>query len=72
MGAVFSQLSIEERRIIERWRHATVPVNEVARVFGRCSSTISRELKRNHFLDPWLLKCDGYFGPAVQLMTHSG
>jgi IS30 family transposase len=32
MGAVYSQLSIEERRRIERWRHAKVPVREMARV----------------------------------------
>lgn len=32
MGAVFSQLSIEERRRIERWRYAKVPVREMARV----------------------------------------
>lgn len=35
MGAVYSQLSIEERRRIERWRHAKVPVREMARVLKR-------------------------------------
>jgi len=30
MGAVYSQLSIEERRRIERWRHAKVPVHSVS------------------------------------------
>lgn len=32
MGTVYSQLSITERRKIERWRHAKVPVDEMARV----------------------------------------
>lgn len=32
MGAVYSKLSIEERRRTERWRHAKVPVREMARV----------------------------------------
>nr|WP_270916937.1 helix-turn-helix domain-containing protein [Parasedimentitalea psychrophila] len=52
MGTVYSQLSITERRRIERWRHAKVPVDEMARVLKRCRSTIFRELKRNHFSDP--------------------
>ena len=69
MGAVYSQLSITERRKIERWRHAKVPVDEMARVLGRCRSTIFRELKRNHFSDPCLPKCDGYYGAAAQLMA---
>ena len=50
IGAVYSQLSITERRKIERWRHAKVPVDEMARVLKRCRSTIFRELKRNFFL----------------------
>ena len=69
MGAVYSQLSITERRKIERWRHAKVPVNEMARVLGRCRSTIFRELKRNHFSDPCMPKCDGYYGAAAQLVA---
>ena len=67
MGAVYSQLSITERRRIERWRHAKVPVDEMARVLKRCRSTIFRELKRNHFSDESLPKCDGYYGDAAQL-----
>ncbi|WP_291734696.1 IS30 family transposase [Leisingera sp. F5] len=69
MGAVYSQLSIAERRKIERWRHAKVPVNEMARVLGRCRSTVFGELKRNHFSDPCLPKCDGCYGATAQLMA---
>lgn len=69
MGTVYSQLSIMERRRIERWRHAKVPVDEMARVLKRCRSTIFRELKRNHFSDPCMPKCDGYYGAAAQLAT---
>ena len=47
MGTTYTQLSITERRRIERWRHAKVPVDEMARVLRRCRSTIFRELKRN-------------------------
>ena len=68
MGAVYDQLSITERRKIERWRHAKVPVNEMARVLKRCRSTIFRELKRNHFSDKNLPGCDGYYGAAAHIM----
>jgi IS30 family transposase len=70
LGAVYSQLSLDERRKIERWRHARVPVDEMARVLKRCRSTIFRELKRNHFSDPCLPdRYAGYYGAAAQLMT---
>lgn len=69
MGTVYSQLSITERRRIELWRLAKVPVNEMARALRRCRSTIFRELKRNHFSDPCLPNCDGYYGSAAHLMT---
>ena len=68
MGAVYKQLSITERRRIERWRHTKVPVNEMACVLKRCRSTIFRELKRNHFSDECIPKCDGYYGAAAHLM----
>ena len=68
MGAVYEQLSITERRKIERWRHAKVPVDEMARVLKRCRSTIFRELKRNHFSDENMPGCDGYYGAAAHLM----
>lgn len=67
MGAVYSQLSVTERRRIERWRHAKVPVNEMVRVLGRCRSTIFRELKRNHFSDPCMPKVVGYFGVVASM-----
>ena len=69
MGAVYTQLSITERRRIERWRHAKVPVDEMARVLKRCRSTIFRELKRNHFSDECMPKRDGYDGAAAQMMA---
>lgn len=69
MGTTYKQLSITERRRIERWRHAKVPVDEMARVLKRRRSTIFRELKRNHFSDESMPKHDGYYGAAAQLMT---
>ena len=68
MGAVYNQQRITERRKIERWRHAEVPVDKIARVLKRCRSTIFQELKRNHFSDVSMPKHDGYYGAAAHLM----
>ena len=69
MGTGYAQLSIEERRRIERWRAAKVSPTEMARVLGRHRSTIFRELQRNHFVDRCMPKVVGYFAMAAQLQT---
>lgn len=68
MGPVYKQLSITERRRIERWRHAKAPVDKMARVLKRCRSTIFHELKRKYFSDESMPKCDGYYGAAAHRM----
>ena len=45
MGAIYTQLSMQERRRIEDWWHAKVPVAEMARVLKRHKPTIFREIK---------------------------
>ena len=71
MGAVYTQLSLQERRKIEDWWHAKVPVREMARVLRRHKSTIFREIKRNFWADESLPKnYAGYFGHAAQLQTQ--
>lgn len=42
MGAVYTQLSLKERRKTEDWWHAKVPVRDMARVLKRHKSTIHR------------------------------
>jgi IS30 family transposase len=69
MGSVYSQLTVDERRKIERWRHARVSVNEIARVLKRHRSTIFRELRRNHFQDRCMPDVVGYFAMAAQRRT---
>jgi IS30 family transposase len=66
MGTSYTQLSITERRRLERWRHAKVPVDEMARVLRCCRSTIFRELRRNHFSDESMPKCDGAAAHLMQ------
>ncbi|QFU00006.1 hypothetical protein FIU85_21975 (plasmid) [Roseovarius sp. THAF8] len=71
MGAVYTQLSLQERRKIESWWHAKVPVREMARVLKRHKSTIFREIKRNFWADDaFPKKYAGYFGHAAQLQTN--
>lgn len=71
MGAVYMQLSIQERRKIEDWWHAKVPVAEIARLLKRHKSTIFREIKRNFWADDaFPKKYAGYFGHAAQLQTN--
>ena len=69
MGSRYRQLSVEERRRIERWRAARVSPNEMARVLGRHRSTIFRELQRNHFVDRPMPKVVGCFARAARLQT---
>ncbi|MGB7319165.1 MAG: helix-turn-helix domain-containing protein [Planktotalea sp.] len=45
------QLSYQERRKIEDWWLAKVPVVEMARVLKRHKSTVFREIKRNFWAD---------------------
>ncbi|MFK7881787.1 helix-turn-helix domain-containing protein [Roseobacter sp.] len=45
MGAVYSRLSLQERRRIEDPWLAKVPVADLARVLKRHKSTIFREIK---------------------------
>lgn len=69
MGTRYDQLSVDDRRKIERWRAARVSPTEMARVLGRHRSTIFRELRRNHFVDRSMPKVVGYFAMAAQLRT---
>ena len=71
MRAVYTQLSLRERRRIEDWWHAKVPVREMARVLRRSKATIHREIKRNFWADDALpVKYAGYFGSAAHLQSQ--
>ncbi len=71
MGTVYTQLSLQERRRIEDWWLAKVPVAEMARVLKRHKSTIFREIKRNFWADDaFPKKYAGYFEMAAQQRTQ--
>lgn len=48
---------------------AKVSIDEMARFLKRCRSAILRGLKRNHFSDENMPKCDGHYGAATQLIA---
>ncbi|WP_187428422.1 hypothetical protein ROLI_043330 [Roseobacter fucihabitans] len=68
MGATYAQLSITERRKTERWRHARVPVNEMARVLKRYRATIYHDIKRNGYTNESMPEYAGYDGDAAHQM----
>ncbi|MBY3202436.1 helix-turn-helix domain-containing protein, partial [Rhizobium laguerreae] len=49
MKRTYSQIDIDERRKIARWRTAGVSVDVIAEKLHRHRSTIFRELRRNTF-----------------------
>ena len=61
MKVRYSHLSLADRRRIERWRHARMSPDEMARRLGRHRSTIFRELRRNHFHNSEVPKLSGYW-----------
>jgi IS30 family transposase len=67
MGRTYSQLTDDERRKLERWRHTKVSVDVIAEKLGRDRSTIFRELRRNHFQDPSMPEVAGYFWLAAKM-----
>lgn len=70
MKRTYSQISLDERRKIERWRHARISVDVIAEKLGRHRSTIFRELRRNLFSDIELPGVSGYFGLAALTRTR--
>ncbi|MEM9585114.1 MAG: helix-turn-helix domain-containing protein [Pseudomonadota bacterium] len=66
MGAVYTQLSLQERRKIESWWHAKVPVREMTRVLKRHKSTVFREITGTFSADDaFMKKYDGSFDRAA-------
>ena len=66
MGRCYPPLSLDERRKIDKWREAKMPVPEIADRLGRAPSTIYRELKRNTYDDSELPELNGYYCMTAQ------
>ncbi len=61
MKRTYSQIDMDERREIARWRMAGIGVEVIAEKLGRHRSTIFRELRRNTFEDQQMPDLNGYY-----------
>ena len=66
MGCCYPHLSLEERRKIAKWFEAKMPAVEMADRLGRAPSTVTRELKRNRYVDSELSQLNGYHAVIAQ------
>lgn len=66
MGRCYPHLSLEERRKIAKWFAAKMPAVEMADRLGRAPSTVTRELKRNRYVDAELSQLNGYHAVIAQ------
>ena len=65
MKRTYSQIDLDERRKIERWRQVGISVDVIAEKLGRHRSTIFREIARNKFEDREMPDLTGYFCVAA-------
>jgi IS30 family transposase len=61
MKRTYSQIDLDERRKIARWRTAGISVDVIAEKLHRYRSTIFRELHRNTFEDGEMPDLNGYY-----------
>jgi IS30 family transposase len=69
MGRTYRQLTMDDRRRIDRMRAQKTPIDEIARSVGRHRSTIYRELKRNWFVEREFPDLTGYWCTVAQQMA---
>jgi len=61
MRRTYSQIGLDERRKIARWRTAGLSFAVIAEKLGRHRSTIFREVRRNMFVDKQIPDLSGYY-----------
>ncbi|WP_207470567.1 IS30 family transposase [Paracoccus fontiphilus] len=66
MRRPFTNLTLDERRVIARLLQAKVPKTKIAQMLGRSRSTITREVKRNWWHDKDVPQADGYWHVTAQ------
>lgn len=62
----FTNLSLDERRMIARMLQAKMPKSQIAQMLGRDRSTITREIRRNWWHDTDVPQADGYWHMTAQ------
>ncbi len=69
MRRTYSQIDMDERRRIARWRAAGLSAT-IAEKLGRHRSTIFRELSRNAFEDRQMPELSGFYCVTVNEMAR--
>ncbi len=70
MRRTYSQIDMDERRKIARWRSAGISVDVIAEKLHGHRSTIFRELRRNTFVDPQMPDLSGYYCVTANAMAR--
>lgn len=70
MERTYSQIDMDERRKIARWKTAGISVTVIAEKLGRHRSTIFRELRRNAFEDSTMDDLNGYYCVTAHEMAR--
>ena len=66
MRRPFTNLTLDERRVLAQMLHAKATKTRIAQTLGRDRSTIHREIKRNWWHDADVPQADGYWHGAAQ------
>ena len=66
MRRPFTNLTLDERRVIARMLQAKVPKTKIAQMLGRSRSTITREVRRTWWHDKDVPQADGYCPMTAQ------
>ncbi|MFK0333925.1 IS30 family transposase [Rhizobium sp. NPDC090275] len=69
MKRTYSQIGLDERRKIARWRLAGLSIDAIAEKLGRHRSTIFREVQRNIFVDKEVPDLSGYYCVTAHQMA---
>ena len=69
MKRTYSQIGLDERRKIARWRLAGLSIDAIAEKLGRHRSTIFREVWRNIFVDKEVPDLSGYYCVTAHQMA---
>jgi len=71
MTRTFTNLSLDERRVLAQMLQAKATKTEIARTLGRDRSTIHREIKRNWWHDEDVPQADGYWHMTAQMLADN-
>jgi transposase, IS30 family len=71
MTRSFTQLSLDERRVLAQLLQTKARLAYIADVLGRSRSTIHREIKRNWWHDTEVPQADGYWHVTAQSLSEN-